>query len=264
MGIFSAVKSFVLEKFWQPATGEAASYNLFNTSFYAAGFAIAAAYIGLPALKKLEVSLDRRFFLSVTPFILMGSAIRVLEDRALVDSFLLVTPFIYVLMFFTTAGILAVTRKRYGERYHRMFGAVGLAGFLLTAGLYGFSNWVAIAVTLAVFLLSTGSGYLLLKLSRPELAGYGFGIPVAAHYWDASSSVVALLYGGSEKHLLAQFFVDTMGLPGMFVMKTLVVVPAVYYLYTETEGEKRKYYLFLVALLGLALGTRNLLSIASI
>ncbi|MFB6190257.1 MAG: DUF63 family protein, partial [Candidatus Nanohaloarchaea archaeon] len=107
MAVFSAIKSFVVNKFWQPAIGKAADYNVFNTSAYALGFAAAAAYIGFPALKKLGVKLDRQFFLSVTPYILMGSAVRVVEDRMIVDSFLLVTPFIYFVMFFLTLGTLA-------------------------------------------------------------------------------------------------------------------------------------------------------------
>jgi uncharacterized membrane protein len=263
MGIFSAVKSFVLEKFWAPATGQGASYNIFNTSLYAVGFAAAAAYLGFPALKKMEVEVDRRFFMGITPYILLGAAIRVLEDRALVESVLLVTPFIYFLMFFVTVGLLAATRKFWGEDYHRPLAAIGSAGFLATVSLYAFSNLAALPLTLTVFAVTTGVGYLAVKQFRPELAVPAFVLPVAAHYWDAASSVVALFHGGAEKHVLAQFFVDTMGLPGMFVMKTLVIVPVVYLLDRDMEGERRLYYLFLVALLGLALGTRNLLSVMS-
>lgn len=263
MGIFSAVKSFVLDKFWAPATGQGASYNVFNTSLYAVGFAVAAAYLGFPALKKMDVKLDRRFFIGITPFILLGAAIRVLEDRALVDSVILVTPFIYFLMFFVTVGVLAATRKIWGEDYYRPLAAIGSAGFLATVSLYAFSNLAALPLTLAVFVATVGTGYLAVKHFRPQLAVPAFVLPVAAHYWDASSSVVALFYGGSEKHLLAQFFVENAGLPGMFVMKTLVIVPAVYILERDMEGERRLYYLFLVALLGLALGTRNLLSVMS-
>jgi uncharacterized membrane protein len=50
------------------------------------------------------------------------------------------------------------------------------------------------------------------------------------------------------------------GPEGMFLMKTLIIIPAVYYINREIEGEEKNYYLFLVALLGLALGTRNILS----
>ncbi|MFB6190473.1 MAG: DUF63 family protein [Candidatus Nanohaloarchaea archaeon] len=263
MGVFSAVKSFVLEKFWEPATGQAASYNVFNTSFYAVGFGAAAAYIGFPALKKMDVKIDRRFFLGITPFVLLGGAVRVLEDRALVESVLLVTPFIYFLMFFVTVGLLAATRKIWGDNYYRPLAAIGSAGFLATASLYAFSNIAALPLTLAIFSVTTGTGYLAVKHLRPSLAAPAFVLPVAAHYWDAASSVVALFYGGAEKHVLAQFFVDVLGLPGMFVMKTLVIVPVVYLLVRDMEGEKRLYYLFLVAVLGLALGTRNLVSVMS-
>ncbi|MFB6191609.1 MAG: DUF63 family protein [Candidatus Nanohaloarchaea archaeon] len=263
MGLFSAVKSFVTQKFWAPAAGRAADYNAFNTSVYAVGFAAAAAYIGFPLLKRLGIELDRRFFLSVTPYILLGGAARVLEDRALVDSVLLVTPFIYLVMFAATIGTLVAARYLFGDEYYRPFGLVGAAGFLVTVAIYQFSNWQAVPLTAAVLIATAGTGYLLLERYRPELAGYSFVVPVAAHYYDASTSVVALFFGGSEKHVLAQFFVDLFGLPGMFVMKTVVIVPAVYFIQRDFEGDRKKYYLFIVALLGLALGTRNLLSVAT-
>lgn len=261
MGIYSAVKSFVVEKFWLPATGKAADYNIFNTSAYAIGFAVAAAYIGFPLLKKLDVELNREFFLSITPFILLGGALRVLEDRAIVDSFLLVTPFIYLWIFLFTAVLLASTRYLFEDDYYRYFGGIGALGFIAILSLYQVSNWSAIPLTFGVFILVAGAGYLALKQLKPELAKYSFTIPVAAHYWDASTTVTVLSYGGSEKHVLAQFFVDLFGPAGMFVMKTLVIVPAVYYIREDIEGERKQYYLFLIALLGLALGTRNFLSL---
>ncbi|MFB6190258.1 MAG: DUF63 family protein, partial [Candidatus Nanohaloarchaea archaeon] len=134
---------------------------------------------------------------------------------------------------------------------------------------------VAVPIALAFFGVASGTGYLVLQQVRPGLAKPSFLLPVLAHYWDAATSSTALAmtslpYWRVEKHILATNFIGffkSMGLSGpvgMFAMKTLLVVPAVYYLDREFEGERRRYYLFLVALLGLALGTRNLLSAATL
>jgi uncharacterized membrane protein len=105
---------------------------------------------------------------------------------------------------------------------------------------------------------------LILKLFKKKLASYSFTVPIAAHYFDASTTVTSLAYGGAEKHVLAQFFINNFGPLGMFIMKTIVIIPIVYYINQNIDGEERNYYLFLIALLGLALGTRNLTSLLGI
>lgn len=264
MTLFSGVKRFLLQNFWRPAQGKAADYNIFNTSIYAALFALGAAYIGYPLLKKLDISLDREFFLSITPYILLGSVLRVLEDLKIVDSFLMVTPFIYFWMFGFTAAVLAASRYAYGDDYHRVFGSLGLVLLVPTLLLYNVSTFVPLLQAFAIFAAVSGLFYLVVKKFRPELAVYSFLIPVIAHYWDASTSFIALSYGAYEKHVLAQFFVNSLGPAGMFVMKTLIIVPATYYIMEDVEGERKRYYLFLVALLGIALGTRNIISLITV
>ncbi len=264
MGIFSAVKSFVVENFWHPATGIAGPYNVFNTSVYAVLFAVAAAYLGYPLLNKLGVALDRRFFIGITPFVFLGGATRVLHDRAVIDSVLLVTPFIYIIMFFLTVSLLFASLYLFGDDYYRPLAGAGSALLLAVLSLYSYSNLGALALTLGILSTVLVTGYFLLKHTRPDLLTYSFGIPVVAHYWDASTTIVALRFGATEKHVLANFFIDLMGSSGMIVMKTLVIVPAVYYIDRELEGDEKQYYLFLIALLGIALGVRNILSVMSV
>ncbi len=267
MGIVSAVKRFLLENFWYPASGRAADYNIFNTTVYAGLFALAAAYLGFPFLKKLDIDLDRYFFLGIAPYVFLGGAVRGLEDMQLVDTVLLVTPFIYITMFVFTAGVLVASKKAEeytGIDYYRPFGITGLLmlGFFLS--LYQFSNIPGFMAALVLYSGIIGLGYFLMRYGFPQLSLYGFGLPVAAHYWDATTSVVALSYGASEKHILASFFVDSMGPAGMFVMKSLVIIPVVYYITENLDGDEKRYYLFLIALLGFALGTRNFLSMLAL
>ncbi|MFB6292168.1 MAG: DUF63 family protein [Candidatus Nanohaloarchaea archaeon] len=267
MSIVSVVKRFLLENFWYPATGRAGDYNIFNTTVYAGLFAVAAAYLGFPFLKKLDIDIDRRFFIGIAPYVLLGGAVRGLEDMQLVETFLLVTPFIYFTMFFFTASVLVVAKKaeeRSGIEYHKPFAAVGSLALVSFLSLYELNNLAGFVSVVSVYSAVLGLGYFVLKYGLPQLSLYGFGIPVAAHFWDATTSAVAISYGASEKHVLASYFVETMGPAGMFVMKGLVIIPVVYYIVQNMEGEEKKYYLFLIALLGFALGTRNFLSMLAL
>lgn len=260
----SGVKSFLVEKFWTPIVNESVYYNPFNTTVYALLFGLAALYIVYPAAKKLDITFDRKFFTGIAPYIFLGGGLRSLKDAGIVNTVLLETPFIYLVMFVFTLGALYGARKvegRQGIAYHRVFGATGLAALISVLSLYTVSSVTPLFYFLGAMAAWAVPFYLALKLLKPELLNYSFVIPVAAHYFDASTTVTSLAFGGAEKHVLAQFFTASFGPAGMFLMKTLVIVPVTYYIIENIEGEERNYYLFLIALLGIALGTRNLISV---
>ncbi|MFB6209630.1 MAG: DUF63 family protein [Candidatus Nanohaloarchaea archaeon] len=263
-----SVKRFLVEKFWNPIVNESVFYNPFNTAAYSLIFALAAAYIGYPLLKKLDISLDRRFFTGIAPFVFFGAALRSLKDINAVNTIALETPFIYILMFGFVALSIMFSRKLEDLRdieYHKILGAIGTVSLLLLLPFYSINNMRGFAM---IAMLSLGvilTGYLLLKSFRPSLLEYSFSIPVLAHYMDASVTSVALTFPSTaEKHVLARFFVDLMGPFGMFVMKSLIIVPAVYYINENMEADEKRYYLFLIAVLGFAIATRNFLSFVTL
>jgi len=245
--MLSAVKSFLVEKFWTPIVNESVYYNPFNTTVYALLFGIAALYVVYPVSKKLGIKFNREFFIGITPYILLGGASRSLKDINAVNTILLETPFIYILMFGFTAGALFVSKKigQYQEiEYYKPFFVTGLLGFLAVLSLHSLSNLNALIYFTGVMTVSTLFFYLVLKLLKPELISYSFSLPVVAHYFDASTTVASLAFGGAEKHVLAQFFINNFGLTGMFIMKTAAIIPIVYYIDENTEGDERNYYLF--------------------
>lgn len=270
MALFPGIKSFLVEKFWLPLTDESVYYNPFNTVVYAIGFAAAAVYIGRPMLERFDIEVDRGFALGLAPFIFLGGAVRVLEDKALVNTMLLKTPFIYALMFGLVAAILAASKlmeSRFEVPYYRTLSVSGL--FILSPLLVFYMTRLNPLATEAFLMAGAIEGALVLvihfglKQFRPELATPAFEIPVMAHYWDAATSFTALTLSSAaaEEHVLAGFFIDQIGPSGIFLAKTMVIVPAVYLVYDGFDGEERNYYLLLVGLLGLALGTRNILSL---
>lgn len=265
MSAVSSVKSFLVQKFWRPVANESVYYNPFNTALYSILFAAAAAYLGKPVLERLDVELDRAFFLSIAPYIFLGGAARSLKDANIINTILLETPFIYVLFFgFVTAAILVSKKLELlkGIEYHKTFGSLGVTALLTVLGLYSFSTPEAFIEVGLIFAPLTAIVYYGTDLMT-DLEVYSFAIPVSAHFFDATTSFVALNRGATEKHVLANHFINFMGPAGMFVMKALVIIPATYYVCTEMEGKDRRYYLFLIALLGFALGARNLISTAA-
>jgi uncharacterized membrane protein len=265
--MLSGVKSFLVEKFWTPIVNESVYYNPFNTTVYALLFGFAALYVVYPVSKKLGVNFNREFFIGITPYIFLVGALRSLKDVNTVNTILLETPFIYFVMFFFTV-IALFGSKKFAEiqklKYHKVFFGLGGIALLFALSLYDFSNYGVLVYFAAIMMGWIIPFSLILKLFKKKLASYSFTVPIAAHYFDASTTVTSLAYGGAEKHVLAQFFINNFGPLGMFIMKTIVIIPIVYYINQNIDGEERNYYLFLIALLGLALGTRNLTSLLGI
>lgn len=273
MSVSGGVKSFLLEKFWKPIVDESTFYNPFNTAAYSAVFALVAAYVAFPLLKKMDVEVDRRFIIAITPFVFLGGAARSLKDLNVVNSFLLETPFIYIVLMSFGALTLYVSKK-IGEEtdfeYHMLAAVIGTTTLLGVLSAYTLKDLNALIMIAGVYGISVILLYGLGAFVNSKLDKM-FYIPVFGHLFDAATSFTALTLLGPwnfreiEKHVLARFFVNPahFGPSGIFVMKLLIIVPATYYIYTEFEGEKRNYYLFLIAMLGFALGTRNMLSLVA-
>ncbi len=264
MAALNGVKSFLLEKFWLPIIDESVHYNPYNTAVYALLFGYAALYLGRPTLEKLDIDVDRRFFVAITPFIFLGGAVRSLKDQDLLNTILLETPFIYIMMFLFTGAALYLS-KRVAERteipYQIASVSIGTLSLLSVLSLYTYSNFQAIPYFLGVLAVWTVPGGLMTKTFLEEYWNWRYVVPVGAHFFDATTTVTALAFGGEEKHVLASYFIQLFGPGGMFLMKGFVIIPVVYYINREFEGEERDYFLFLVMLLGLALGTRNIISV---
>lgn len=269
MTLSGSVKSFLVAKFWKPIVDESVFYNPFNTAVYSGLFAVAAAYIGFPTLKKLDVDLDRDFFVGIAPFIFFGGAMRSLKDIEVFNTILIETPFIYILMFGIVVGSIILSQRLATKtelEYHKILFTTGSLLLLLTLPFYSLNNTLGFLMIAGVTLLWIAVLYGALKLVAPDLLSYSFFLPVGAHFMDASVTSVALFFPGTaEKHVLARHFIEIFGpFKGMFLMKSLVIIPAVYYIIKEVEGEEKRYYLFLIALLGFAIATRNFLSFVTL
>ncbi len=259
------------------------SYNPVDTLTYAIVLGICLFGVSR-ILIRYNVEIDSRFMIAVTPCILAGSSLRVLEDSGLFlppVQYLFITPLIYFVVFAVTISILslALALERNGriKDYHGFFFAAGVAwtliniAILLAGGEVKHLDYAAAILTLGI--LSTGAVYLAARQFNFAVLTDRLNISILfAHLLDASSTYVGMDWlGYYEKHVAPTFFIDFAGNftdhPAlvMYPLKLLVFIPVFSILDSQTEDENDKKFIMLMKLvilvLGLSPAVRNTLRI---
>ncbi len=260
-----------------------ASYNPVDTLTYAILLGISLFGV-LRLLGKLKVEIDTRFIAAVTPYILAGSSLRVLEDSNLFAPplrYLFVTPIIYFFTFAVTVSLLAfaVTLERRGKirDYHAFFCCAGIAWTLINIAMLFIVGEVknpfpAAAILILGALATSGVYFISLSLNFTLLANKLNISLLLAHLLDASSTFVGVDWlGYYEKHVAPTFFINLAGNytehPSMvmYPLKLLVFIPVLYMLDYKFDNEKEKKMISLMKLailvLGLSPAARNTLRI---
>jgi uncharacterized membrane protein len=229
----------VAEYFLQP---KASGYDVWKTLTFAVVLA-AAAYALYHALKRLGVRADARLAAAVAPYVLLGSAVRVLEDAAVLpDSFLFVTPMIYVLVFCATFGalLLSLLAQKTAAGLDPQAAAVVMLFFAPWALLFREAKWSAQNKVVAL-----------------------------AHMFDATTTAVSMqFFGYSEQHVLPGAVIAAFG-PFSFVPLKLVAVVAILMAidrFAGKDAESREFASYLklvIGILGAATGMRDFIALAA-
>lgn len=252
-------------------------YNLVNTFTWAVVLGICIFGV-FRLLEKLEVKITPRFILSILPFVLAGSSLRVLEDSPAgifhpPFSYLLITPNIYFLVFGITVACLwtSIRLQKAGlvKDYHPVFAGFGLAWFLLNLGtLLYFENIVFAYVP--VFVIGAGTGltyafYLVARRLKSSIFTDPLNLSILlAHMLDASSTYIGIdKLGYFEKHVLPSYLIkltDTALV--MYPLKLIIFVGVLYALDTQFEKDEESNKLkmlikMVILILGLSPATRN-------
>ena len=259
-----------------------ASYNPVDTVTYAIllGISLFGVY---KLLVKLNVEVDTRFIISVTPYILAGSSLRVLEDSGAFSppiKYLFITPIIYFVIFAVTISILSLAivleRKRIIKDYHVFFCAGGIAWTLVNIAslivLGEVQHLEYAAAILVMGLVSTGVVYLVSTQLNFTLLTNKLNIFILfTHLLDASSTYVGMDWlGYYEKHVVPTFFIDIAGNftdhPAlvMFPLKLIVFIPVFYMLDSQFDDKDKKFISLMklvIIVLGLSPAIRNTLRI---
>jgi uncharacterized membrane protein len=256
-------------------------YNVVDTLTYAI-ILICSVYLIYRWLKRSGITLDRTFVLATIPYVVLGGVLRVVQDTGMITSdlrFLLVTPLIYFVLFFFTAGILFFARfvERQGlvKNFLHLYGAIGAASAFtvsLILAAYGITTTridlfvlfiIPLMAITATAVIWTFIRYVLLwkYVNNPLYITLIFG-----HMLDASATSYgidmhpALQY--VEQHVVGSNLIEWTGTAFvMFPLKLVVLFPAVYVLEMyRSEADPDFWHLVVLAMIvvGLAPGVRDM------
>lgn len=265
-------------------------FNPVNTAVYSV-ILILAVFLVYRLLGRMRVRIDNRFTLAVLPFIFWASTTRVLHDAAFAgrlspalnafySSPIFPTPGSYIITFalalFTLLSSLLLQRITKIPYWKTMFAAgtaltifnttllpvVTLLPLYLIGGLT--LLWAVVFFSWRPLLARLGrlpiSNYYHTLLSRENLA------ILSAHFLDATATVTALtLFGYLEQHVVPRLFFPFLGPYAMFLLKALVVLPALWAIDRYAEDPQFKKFLKIVVLiLGLAPGLRDMVRLVAL
>ena len=246
-------------------------YNLINTVVYAI-IALILLYSVYKILDKQKIEIDIKFFLAVLPFIVLGSFMRSLVDfNKLPYSFWTVSPGIYLVIagiFLIVLALSIFLQKQTNIWYWQtnlISGSIILTGLLIyVAPLIRLHNLLFGGAVILLAITSSAILYFSFeKLKLNWTQGLSF-IIFPAHMLDASSTFIAVDFlNAIEKHplpVLVNTLANTAAI--MYVLKLVVLIPVAYLLFKDIENKNmRNFFIVAIAVLGLAEGLRNLISI---
>jgi uncharacterized membrane protein len=252
-------------------------YNPVNTFTWAIVLGICIFGV-FRLLEKLEVKITPRFIVSVLPFVLAGSSMRVFEDSpaGIVHpplTYLLITPNIYFIVFAVTIGCLwlSIRLQKAGlvKDFHLLFAGFGLVWFFANLIiLLHFESIVNAYVPL--FVLGAGTGltfafYLIARHFKSSIFTDPLNLSILlAHLLDASSTYIGVdTLGYYEKHVVPTYLIQLTGTAlVMYPLKLIIFIGVLYLLDTQFEDDKQSYNMkmlikMVILILGLSPATRN-------
>jgi uncharacterized membrane protein len=264
-------------------------YNVVNTTAYAL-MLVAAVIAVFKLLKKLDVCIDKHFFIGITPFIALGGILRAWEDLLessgataqflpflqgfiLVDAagvprnLLLISPLVYITVFAVSLAALMVAlavQKGWKIHFYKVWFSVGSVIVLLTVSQLSFVNLATMLLMLAI--ASAWALAFFAAARNIKTIGKFFThenhFIMSVHMFDASTTFVALqFFPYFEQHVLPGFLISVFGPAAMFALKLVVVSLVLYYLDKDfsEDRQKKNFIKIVILILGLGPGLRNFL-----
>ena len=256
-------------------------YNVVDTLTYAI-ILICSVYLIYCWLKRSGITLDRTFVLATIPYVVLGGVLRVVQDTGMITSdlrFLLVTPLIYFVLFFFTAGILFFSRfvEQQGlvKNFLHLYGAIGAASAFtvsLILAAYGITTTridlfvLFIIPLMAVTTTAVLWAFIRYVLSWKYVNNLLYITLIFGHMLDASATSFgidlhpALRY--VEQHVVGSNLIEWTGTAFvMFPLKLIVLFPGIYILELyRKEADPDFWHLVVLAMIivGLAPGIRDM------
>jgi uncharacterized membrane protein len=234
-------------------------YTLPKTLTYASVLVIFTLVL-FEMLKKLRIKVDRKLCIALSPYILFGSVVRVMEDVGMLSSSLFVTPGIFFFTFSVIASAFAISLVL--QRGLKLFFIIGVVLFGLSISFLSPVNFYGMVLVLVFF----APWLLIFWLIR----GWAVEnrIVSSIQLFDGTTTFVALSFFGGrfvEQHLLAGALIGLFG-PLSFLFTKLLVIVAVLLLIDKLSKDRQfnSYLKLMIAILGGATAFRDFLLLSVI
>lgn len=238
-----------------------AGYNPVNTTVYAFVFVV-AAYSTFKILQKLNVKIDAKLGIALSPFIVMGSIFRVLDDAGVLAGTIFVTPGIYFLIFFIALFSLLFSlylQKRNKINYYKSMFAIGLVIDSIAVNLIHFQNFYAIAVDLAFYLVWPVIFYFV-KWNRANK------FVASVQMFDATTTFTSLqFFNYREQHVVPNIFISLFS-PVSFIAVKAIAIIAVLILIDRFSDDKEfaNYLKLIIGILGAGTSLRDFMRLVAV
>jgi len=237
-------------------------YNPINTTVYAIILIVFVLLI-FKVLKKLKVKFDKRLALAVSPFVLLGSSVRVLEDASILHGYLFITPSIYFLIFGITISTLLISvlleRKKSIPYFKPMF-IVGLILASPVLGILQYKNFLGVTYVILYFI-----PWLILLKIIPWLKENK--IVTGLHTFDGTVTFVSLNYFGYyEQHVVPSYVINLFVTPFSFVILKFIALVVILLIIDKYSDDKEfnNYIKLIIGILGASTGIRDFIRLFSL
>jgi|Deesub1362A_J573_1020465.scaffolds.fasta_scaffold04764_2 uncharacterized membrane protein len=209
-------------------------YNPVNTVTW--GIVLVICIVGIfKLMRSMKVEIDKRFIFAVSPFIFIGSTLRVFEDMEVFSppwKYFFITPQIYFVVFGVTllSLFIGLLLERAGIMTYESF-------TWLVALPWGIGNTVyilwgkEIAIWVPFTIIGMGVSITFVVWAIAMLLGaYSYTddlnlVILLTHMMDASSTYVGVdLLGYVEKHVVPSYLTELFGTSGIMIFAKLIVI----------------------------------------
>jgi uncharacterized membrane protein len=206
----------------------------------------------------LKVRIDKRLALAISPYVMLGSSVRVLEDAQIISGWFFKSPGIYFLIFSLTFFILLISlliEKKFKAPYYKIMFIFGL---ILTAPILGvleYKNFLGTSYVLLYFF----PWIVLLKI-LPWLKENK--VITSIHVFDGTVTFVAMNYFGYyEQHFLPSYLITFFNTPFSFVLLKffLILIILIFIDKYSDDKEFKNYLKLIIGILGASTGIRDFL-----
>jgi len=232
-------------------------YTVESTAIFSV-ILIVFVYLIFWILKFLKIKTDKRLAIAISPYIILGSSLRVLKDAGMIENCLFQTPGIYFLVLGITLSLLIITtiiERKKTIPYYKMMFIIGLFLISPILAIVQYNNFIGIGYVI-VYLIPW---IIFLKLI-PWLTENK--IVTGLHTFDGTVTFVSLNYFGYyEQHILPRYLINLFGTPISFVILKFMVLVGILYIIDKYSGDKEfnNYIKLIIGILGASTGIRDIL-----